>query len=352
MTKTKITTVFIAVMVLISGMFFAVLRPFYGAVLWAVILAILFYPLYKRLFEKTGHRGSLASAISVFFCICLVVIPMTLLIGLIATEATNAYVALSQQNFDINDELQQLHAILPASIQNMLDRLDVPTVSEIASRLSSFVQSVLQIVAKGAYSFSQSAIGFAIALGVALYLLFFLFRDGVELTQALRRASPLSQDQTDALLRTFSSVVSATVKGNIIIAAVQGGIGGVTFWLMGIQGAVLWGVVMAVLSLLPAIGASLIWAPVAIYFLATGAFAKGIILILVGTLIIGMIDNLLRPTLVGAQTNMPDYLALISTLGGLSVFGINGFVLGPLIAALFLTVWRLYIKDREPRPAD
>lgn len=349
MTNTKITAAFVALMVIISGMFLTVLRPFYGAVLWSVILAILFHPIYLRLLRQTGHRGNLASGLTVLFCICLVFIPATFLVGLLVREATSAYQALSSQNFDLATELERMHGLLPQSIQNMLDRVDVPSVSEIASRLSSFVQSAVQVVAKSAYSFSQGAIGFTIAFGVTLYLLFFFFRDGEKLTVALRRASPFNRDQTDKLLRTFAAVVTATVKGNIVIAIVQGGVGGVTFWLMGIQGAVLWGVVMAVLSLVPAVGAGLVWVPVAIYFLATGAFAKGIILILVGIFIIGMVDNLLRPTLVGKQTNMPDYLVLISTLGGLAVFGINGFVLGPLIAALFLTVWKIYIQDRDPR---
>src|SRR5690606_13847821 len=132
------------------------------------------------------------------------------------------------------------------------------------------------------------------------------------------------------------------VKGNIVVAATQGMLGGLIFWALGIQGALLWGVIMAVLSLLPAVGAALIWLPVAIYFLATGAIWQGIVLILFGVLVIGLVDNILRPILVGKDTKIPDYVILISTLGGLSVFGLNGFVLGPLFAALFIACWDLF----------
>ena len=133
----------------------------------------------------------------------------------------------------------------------------------------------------------------------------------------------------------------ATVKGNIVVAVIQGALGGLIFWLLGIQGALLWAVILAILSLLPAVGASLIWGPVAIYFLATGAIWQGIVLTLFGVLVIGLIDNLLRPLLVGKDTKLPDYVVLISTLGGLSVFGLNGFVIGPLLAALFIACWDL-----------
>lgn len=349
MATQKITAVFIAVMIMTTALLFAVITPYYGAVLWAIILAILFYPLYQRLLHATGRRANLSAILTVLICICLVVIPTILLVGMLAREAASAYQQLSSQDFNLAAQLDQLHKMLPQSVLNILDRLDLPSMADIAQRFSSFLQSMLQVVAKGFYSFSQSAIGFTIAFGVALYLLFFFFRDGRKTASLLREASPLTGDQTDRLMRTFSSVVSATVRGNVIIAAVQGGIGGVTFWLLGIPGALLWGVVMAVLSLIPAIGAGLIWFPAAMYLLLTGNVAAGIILLVVGFGIISMVDNLLRPRLVGSEINMPDYLVLLSTLGGLSVFGINGFVLGPLFAALFLTTWRLYIEARGPR---
>jgi predicted PurR-regulated permease PerM len=131
------------------------------------------------------------------------------------------------------------------------------------------------------------------------------------------------------------------IKGNILVAALQGALGGIIFWLLGIHAPVLWGVVMALLSLLPAVGAALVWLPVAIYFLATGSVWQGVLLIGYGALVISLVDNFLRPFLVGKDTKMPDYLVLISTLGGIAAFGLNGFVIGPVIAAMFIAVWDL-----------
>ena len=182
-----------------------------------------------------------------------------------------------------------------------------------------------------------------------LYVLFFLFRDGRSIGRNIRAAMPLSDEYNADLLARFAAVVRATVKGNIVIAVIQGTIGGVTFWLLGIKGALLWGTLMTFLSLLPAVGSALVWVPAAAYLIITGAALKGIALVFVGVLVIGLIDNVLRPILVGRDTRLPDYVVLVSTLGGISLFGINGFVIGPLIAALFMAAWTLFRDEQAER---
>jgi predicted PurR-regulated permease PerM len=142
-------------------------------------------------------------------------------------------------------------------------------------------------------------------------------------------------------------VIRATVKGSILVAMAQGALGGVIFWILGINAALLWAVLMAFLSLLPAVGAGLVWMPVALYLLATGSFIQGAILIAYGFLVIGLVDNLLRPMLVGKDTKLPDYVVLISTLGGIEAFGLNGFVIGPVIAAMFIAVWDIFSISRK-----
>jgi predicted PurR-regulated permease PerM len=175
-----------------------------------------------------------------------------------------------------------------------------------------------------------------------LYLLFFLLRDGKELLRSIRDAIPLRADQKRALFEKFTIVIRATVKGNIVVAIAQGALGGLIFWILGIHAPLLWAVLMAFLSLVPAVGAGLVWLPVAIYFLITGATWQGMVLIAYGVLVISVVDNILRPILVGKDTKLPDYVVLISTLGGISVFGINGFVLGPVIAAMFMAIWHIF----------
>jgi predicted PurR-regulated permease PerM len=186
-----------------------------------------------------------------------------------------------------------------------------------------------------------------VSAGVMLYLLFFLLRDGPIVFEKIRLAIPLHPEHKRHLFSKFTTVVRATVKGNIAIAALQGTLGGVIFAFLAIPGAVLWGTVMAFLSLLPAIGAALIWGPVAIYFLLTDAIWEGTVLVVFGVLVIGLVDNVLRPILVGADTQIPDYLVLISTLGGLVLFGVTGFVIGPVIAALFIAAWDLFSSNRQ-----
>ena len=183
---------------------------------------------------------------------------------------------------------------------------------------------------------------FVVSFFLMLYLLFFFLRDGSELAQRLKDAIPLRTEQKRALFSKFTIVIRAMFKGTILVAALQGVLGGIIFWFLGIPAAVLWGVVMAFLSLLPAVGSALIWLPVALYLLATGAVWQGLVLITYGALVIGLVDNLLRPFLIGMDTKLPDYVVLTSTLGGIAIFGLNGFVIGPVIAAMFIATWDIF----------
>ena len=166
------------------------------------------------------------------------------------------------------------------------------------------------------------------------------------MAREVRAAIPLAPEPKERLLERFTTVIRATVKGNILVAAAQGALGGLAFWALGVHAPLLWGVVMAFLSLLPAVGAALIWAPVALYLLAVGQVWQGLGLILFGVFVIGLIDNVLRPILVGKDTAMPDYVVLIATIGGLALFGLNGFVIGPVIVAMFLSAWQLLASER------
>jgi predicted PurR-regulated permease PerM len=170
-------------------------------------------------------------------------------------------------------------------------------------------------------------------------------RDGSALTKRIVDAIPLPPEQEPALFRKFTTAIRATIKGNILVAMAQGALGGLIFWLLGLPAPVLWGVVMGLLALLPAVGAALIWVPAAIYLLATGSVWQGVVLFIFGALVIGLIDNILRPLLVGKDTKMPDYVVLISTLGGLATFGLNGFIIGPVIAAMFIAAWDIFSES-------
>ena len=212
-------------------------------------------------------------------------------------------------------------------------------------RLSDALRRGSQVIAAQALSIGQGAADFALGLVVMLYLLFFLLRDGRALSRRIQDAIPLPPDKERDLISKFTTVIRATIKGSIFVALLQGALGGIIFWILGLPAPVLWGVVMGLLALLPAVGAALIWLPAAIYLLATGSIWQGVVLILFGALVIGLVDNILRPLLVGKDTKMPDYVVLISTLGGLATFGLNGFVIGPVIAAIFIAAWDIFSES-------
>ena len=218
-------------------------------------------------------------------------------------------------------------------------------------------RQVTQALAQGSRFFATHAFdigldtfGFVVSLGVMLYLAFFLIRDGDELAQTAKAALPVPPQCKQELMDKFMAVVRATVKGNLLVAGIQGFLGGIAFWFLDVKGALLWAVLMAFLSLLPMIGAGIVWLPVAAYFFITGSLWQGLALLAYGLFVIGLIDNLLRPILVGKDAGMPDYVVMITTLGGMAVFGVNGFILGPMIAAMFIAVWHVWVTATPQEP--
>lgn len=340
---------FIALLIAVSAAFVAILWPFHGAVFWGVILAILFAPLHRRLQRLMPRRTNLAALCTLTLCLLIVILPMTLITLSLVQEASLVYERIRSGQLDFTAYFHQVVQAMPSWMMQILDRLNLTTASELQTRLSSVTVQATQFVGSKAIDFGQNTLQFVVSLGIMLYLLFFLLRDGPALAARIREATPLDEGHKRQLATKFTTVIRATVKGNIAVAAAQGALGGLAFWFLGIQAPVLWGVLMAFLSLLPAVGAGLIWAPVAIYLLATGAFWHGVGLAAYGIAVIGLVDNVLRPVLVGKDTKMPDYIVLISTLGGMALFGLTGFVIGPVIAALFIATWDLFAPPHHTR---
>jgi len=237
---------------------------------------------------------------------------------------------------------------LPDGVTAVLDRFGLVSFNTLQRRLTLALTQGTQYIATQTFTAGQNTFEFMASVFIMLYLAFFLIRDGNTVLASLWRTVPLEPVHKRALLEKFTTVIRATVKGNLLVAVIQGALGGLAFWYLEVSAAVLWAVLMACLSLLPAVGAALVWFPVALYFLMIGALWKSIALMAYGVLVIGLIDNLLRPILVGKDTRMPDYVVMISTLGGMAVFGIHGFVLGPVIAAMFIAVWHIRVTQQDP----
>ena len=343
---------FLLLLALVTVAFFWIISPFFGAVFWAMVLALMFMPVHRRLCALLRGRDTLAALGTLLFCMVIVVVPMIFVVGAMVDEATGFTQRLRTGEFNTRTYYEQIQNALPGWSRDLLGRFGLFNAQDVVDKLTAAVVQGGQALTARALAIGQNTLMLLVNLGIMLYLLFFFLRDGRDLAQTIRRAVPMQRQHTDFLLSKFATVVRATVKGTVVVALVQGMLGGVAFAFLGIHGAVLWGVVMSVLSLLPAIGAALVWAPVAIYLIATGSMIEGLGLAAWGAGVMGMVDNLLRPILVGKETKLPDYLVLLSTIGGLSIFGVNGFLIGPAIAALFVATWALFSHEEGATPED
>ncbi|WP_333851165.1 AI-2E family transporter [Leclercia sp.] len=332
---------FILILLIVTWAFFDVLSPYFSAILWAAILAVIFYPVKNTLRIRMGDRNGLASLLSVLLICLIVFIPLMVIFSSLAFELNIVYTRLQQNDTQFSTVVASLFAHLPGWLRALLIEHDLDTATEIQKKLSDAALRGGQYLAGSAFLIGKGTFGFAISFGVMVYLLFFLLKDGPWLMRQILDSLPLSDFAKQHLFAKFAGVARATVKGTAVVALVQGFLGGLAFWIVGINGSILWGALMAFLSLIPAVGSAIIWVPAAIFLFATHQLWQGLFIVGFFVLVVGLVDNLLRPLLVGKDTKMPDYLILITTLGGMEIYGINGFVIGPLIAALFIACWNL-----------
>lgn len=308
----------------------------------AIVLAILFYPLYRATLSQTKIRAAAASGIMIALIVLLIALPLYGLGTLLAHEAITLY---QSSSIDPSTFLADSFAKTP-QIVSLAQNFGVSE-QDLRVRLASFVQTASNWMVGFAASLTAQTIQFALQFVITLYLTFFLLKDGDSMLKSINAALPLSVHRRETLYARFVSTVRAVVKGSIVVSLVQGILGGLLFWAVGIGNPVLWGAVMAFLALLPFGGPTLIWLPAAIFLFFAGNVVGAAALVIGGALVIGLIDNVMRPILVGRDIKMPDPLVLISVLGGLAAFGPGGIVVGPVIAALFLSVWEMFAEERS-----
>jgi len=327
-----------------------ILLPFYGSVLWGAIIALLFRPLYRWLLPRLRERRSLAALLTITVATLIVVLPAVLVSGALAREARQVFELVESGELQVAQRLREVFDALPAWVSSLLGRFGLANFDTVQRELVEALTKGSQFIATQTLTVGQNALRLLVSVFIALYLAFFLVRDGDALVRAVHRAIPLAPADRHALLEEFGTVLRATVKGNLVIAVVQGTLGGLAFWALGVRGVLLWAALMAVLSLLPVVGPSLVWLPVAVGLFVTGSPWQALGLVVFGVLVIGLIDNFLRPILVGHETGLPDYLVMITTFGGIAVLGINGFVVGPTVAAMFVAVWHIQTATRFAGP--
>ncbi len=336
-------SVFLGMLAAVSLAFLALIQDFLYPVFWAATLATLFHGVNERLVPRVRGRRSLAAALTLLIILFTVILPAAFVTSAVISEAAALYQRIQSGEIDVARLLDWAQQQLPL-VNDLMERVGV-TLEDVRTTLQSAAVWSTRALGSIAVTAGQSAMRFAAMFTIMLYLLFFFLRDGERIVEMIIHALPLDDESERRLLQRFAEVVRATIKGTLVIGIVQGTLGGRVFWMLGIDGAILWGVLMIILSLIPIVGAFLIWGPAAILLMIGGNYVGGIILLTFGVVVISMVDNLLRPLLVGRDTKMPDYLVLLATLGGLGLFGGSGIVIGPLIAALFLTMWIMFMEE-------
>ncbi|MEM8583515.1 MAG: AI-2E family transporter [Bacteroidota bacterium] len=334
---------FFIVVALVSLGFFFLIEDYLIAVFWAAVLSIIFYGPYVWTAKKLGARRSLSAALTSTSIFLIVIIPLGLLGLALVRQGADLVSAIESGDIDLVGFLDYINERIPR-LEKWLNDYGI-TVGNLREQLSEGALTLSQALGNRMLKYGGNTVTFVLQFSLMLYLLFFFLRDGRKLVRTIVNTVPMGNVRERELVFRFASVARATLKGTLTVAIVQGTIGGILFAVVGIPAALFWGVVMTFLALLPIGGSGLVWGPAAIIMLTQGEIWQGVTILIVGSLIIGLVDNILRPILVGRDTQMPDYLVLLSTLGGITLFGLSGFILGPVVAALFITVWEMMGKE-------
>ena len=340
MTATRFRNAFLLLLVVaISFAFFAMIRGFVVTILLAAIFTGLSYPLYQWLLARFGGRRGLAALVSLVLLLTLVIAPLLAVLGAGANEAL-------QMTETIRPRLEQL-VDRPGEFEHRLRALPgyeriAPYRAQILAKAGELVGSTSTFLFSALSATTRATAVFIFHFVVLLYTMYYFLTGGPGLLRSVVSYLPLSEADKQRMLGKFVSVTRATLKGSIFIGVAQGMLGGLAFWAVGLDGAILWGTLITFLSIIPGVGSALVWVPAAIILIAGGEVWRGIALTLFCALVIGSVDNVLRPRLVGQDTKMHELLIFFSTLGGLVLFGAMGFILGPILAALFVTVWEMF----------
>jgi len=333
---------FLSILVIVVTIaFVAVMRSFLITLLLAAIFTALLHPFYRSLLQLFRGRQTLASLVTLLLTILVVVLPMILFLGVLVAQALDvsqrAVPWIQDQLSNPSELMRRLESVpgfedLQPYRQQILTRL-----GELVGLIGTFTVNLITSATKGTFAF-------ALQLVILVYAMFFFLMSGGKALAQIFDHVPLSRAESKQIVSRFVVVTRAALMSTFVVGVIQGALGGIAFWVAGIQGAVFWGTLMFVFSMIPGIGTALVWLPASIYLITTGRIAAGLLLFAFCGLIVGSVDNVLRPRLVGKDTKLHDLVVLLSTLGGIMLLGAIGFIIGPIVAALFITVWDIYAQ--------
>jgi len=328
-------------------LFVYLLKPFFFPLFWAAVIAGLFNPLYKRLNAKLRHPN-ISTTMIILMITLIIILPASILGSLLISESLQIYDAWGRDSSHIEKSILKIIDVI--RYHPYLDRLKIDE-DFLTEKFSEIVRGIAHYIFVQMRSLTQNTLVFIVKFVVMFYILFFFVREGDRFLRIVKRFFPLENNMGEMFYERFTVTTRATLKATLIIGGLQGTLGGLVFFVAGIEGALIWGIVMVFFSLLPGVGCSIIWAPAGIIMLLTGHTWEGILILISGVVVISTVDNLLRPALIGRDVQLHPLLIFLSSLGGIALFGISGFVIGPIITSLFLASWEMYdhfYRDKEP----
>jgi predicted PurR-regulated permease PerM len=345
---------FLLILAVVSLLMAVIMWPFAQPLLWAALAAIMFQPLYRWMLRKFGGRRNAAASASLLVIFFAVLVPALWLGTLVVQEALNLVSTLQQQPLDLTITFDRVYSMLPQMAQEAIDRSGWADMANVQKKLEGVLAQSAGMIASQAVSIGSGALGFLLSFSVGLYVMFFLLRDGERIGRTVLRTIPVERSISERLAERFLGIVRATIKGSGVVGVVQGVMGGITFLIVGLESALFFGVLMTIFALVPVIGAGAVYVPVGLWLLVAGEVWQGVFVLVVGFFVISSADNVLRPILVGRDTGIPDWIILVTTLGGISFLGFSGIVLGPLVAGLFLASWSILreYRDEDARAAE
>jgi len=337
----------LVIVVLVSLIFLWMIRGFITPLFLAAVFTHLSHRLYQRLCIYLGGRAKIASAATIALLSFIVIVPLVVLLGVVANQAYQ----VSQDVMPWVERVVQTHDSGSMALPDWIPLHDRVSSSQIAAKLGEFAGTLGELLFDSLSTASKGTAMFFLDLFIMLYAMYFFYLRGGAIMDRMLSLLPLPRDARQRLFDKGVSVARATIKGTIVIGVIQGALGGLAFAVAGLNGAALWGSVMALASVIPGVGTALVWVPAVVFLAMTGQTQWALALGIWFVAVVGTVDNVLRPKLVGGDTQMPDLLILISTLGGLALFGVARLILGPFLAAMVIILWDVY-EATFVTPAD
>ena len=329
---------FFVILGLVTLLFLYLLKPFFFPIFWAAVIAGVFRPLYSRIDGKL-NRPNLSTAILFLLIALIVLLPAGIIGTLVFNESVQMYNNLSPDTKEMESSIQRL---INTIVDNSVVHLFRINKAMLIAKTTEVAQGITNYIFVHLTQLTQNTLGLLVQFAIMLYTLFFFVRDGDRFLRMAMKVIPLGMGREKFLYERFIATARSTLKVTLIIGGIQGALGGIVFFATGVEGALIWGLLMILMAIVPVVGCTIIWAPAGIVMILMGHIWQGILILAVGTFVISTVDNLLRPILLGKDVEMHPLLIFLSTLGGIIIFGFSGFVIGPVVTSLLIALWEMY----------